>query len=195
MAVTFPGETAFPSSTLTPGTADDGPRLVTLDEAKQVAQQVPGQAVDVYETDLLRLTSAVIRHISRQYGAPLPGSRTFTVWQQGGTVILPLGVQVVSVNSGSVSLTGWEHDEDAGLLRGVYSYGQVSVTYMVPVLPDVREAALLVLRHAWNTRWGAIPTDFGAVRNDDPAVASTPSGYFVPNRAKELLAPYGTRVA
>lgn len=195
MAVTFPGEGTFPSSLLTPATADEGPRLVTLEEAKQVAPQVPGQSVAVYETDLLRLISAVTRHLNRQYGAPLPGAKTVTVWQHDGVVILPLGVQVVTVSTGTTPLTGWEHDEDSGLLRGARCYGQVSVSYLVPVLPDVREAALLVLRHAWNTRWGAIPTEFGAVRNDDPAVAGVPSGFFVPNRAKELLASYGTRVA
>ncbi|MCW2957130.1 MAG: hypothetical protein JWO69_1999 [Thermoleophilia bacterium] len=167
--------------------------IVTLDEAKRVAPQAPTQEAPDYEADLAGLVAAVSLHLQRAYGAPMPGTKTVKVWQQGGTVILPLGATVTAVTSGAIALTGWEHNAEAGLLHGVYSYGQVEVTYTVPVLPDVREAALLVIKHAWNSRTGALVTEYGAVT--DERYAANPSGYFVPNRAKELLAPYGTRVA
>lgn len=196
MTITYPGPLTVPGVTLTPGTTLGGStELVTLSEAQRVAPPAPGQSHGDYQADLAGLIKAVTTHLARQYGAPLPATKTVKLWQHSGTVILPLGATVTAVTSGAVTLSGWEHDTDAGLLRGIHCYGQVSVTYAVPVLPDVREAALLVIRHAWNTRWGAIPTEFGAVRNDDPAVPGVPSGFFVPNRAKELLAPYGTWVA
>jgi hypothetical protein len=200
VAVVYPGATTYPAATLTPGTVEDGvppvviptDSIVTLAEAKRVAPQAPGQSTAAYEADLTGIIAAVSRHLAVSYGAPMPGTRTLRTWQQGGVVILPLGAQVVSVGSGNVTLTGWEFDADSGLLHGVRSYGQAVVTYTVPALPDVREAVLLVIQHAWETRTGANPVPFQS-GIDETYTASR--GFFVPNRAKELLAPYGTRVA
>lgn len=181
-----------PNAGQRPGSFTVGVPLVTLDEAKRVAPQAPGQTAEDWEADLAGVVSAVCDHLSRHYGAPMPGPVTRVYRSSfGGPAILPLGVTVLSVQSGSVTATGWSHDPDSGLLHGLGWYDS-TVTYDVPVLPDVREAALYTIQHAWETRTGANPVPFQS-GIDETYTASR--GFFVPNRAKELLMPYGTRVA
>lgn len=181
-----------PNAGQRPGTFTVGPEVITLADAKRFAPQAPTQPLAEYEADLSGLVSAVTEHLRRQYGAPLPGTRTMTV-RTTGAVILPLGATVVSVNNGTTPLTAWDYDADAGLLYGLgWGYGTTTVTYTMPVLPDVREAVLLTVQHAWESRWGANPVPFQS-GIDESYTASR--GFFVPNRAKELLKPYGTWVA
>ncbi len=76
-------------------------------------------------------------------------------------------------------------------LDGLYMPGPVRVTYVAgraEVPPNVRTAALIILKHLWQTRLGG-PVQTATVEEQMPRVYGTqvPSGFAIPNRAIELL--------
>jgi hypothetical protein len=95
----------------------------------------------------------------------------------------------------------YELDTATGLVRavcgagfyGAYTagfYGTYTVTYTSgrDDLPAaIRLACLIIADHLWETQRGAAPV--GPLGTDD-TFATPGSGYAIPNRARELLAPY-----
>ncbi len=149
-------------------TANDGELSLMLDAAEDVVRSLIGQQFS---------------------GAQV----TERVVSTGGTVILAgRHVDDVVLNGGAV--TGFTVNRAAGLLYDVpYTAGPLTATYTsggggVPAA--VTLATLIIAGHLWETQRGTSPSalslqdpgaDFGA-----PAVA----GYAIPNRARDLLAPF-----
>ena len=100
----------------------------------------------------------------------------------------------------SYTLTDYVLDPDTGLVRMVSGYqfgGDVTVTYSAgrtTVPAAVSLAILIIAGHLWNTQRGVSPT---ALQDPEASAFQSPSGYALPNRALELLAPFnrGPRIA
>jgi hypothetical protein len=107
-----------------------------------------------------------------------------------GTVLLEGRVlAVTSVLLNGQPVTDYTLNAAAGLLYPSGSLYGATVTYTVgldPIPEAVREAAFLTVQHAADTQAGAVPVPYGGT--DQTFVLG--SGFFLPNRAKELLAPW-----
>jgi len=120
------------------------------------------------------------------------GSVTESVSVVGGTAILsrrPTGTVLVS----GVPIGG-AVNAAAGLVTGLGSYysGSLTVTYPVDsVQPaSVLLATLIIAAHLWETQRGTSPSALALQGDVDPSAFAGGSGFAIPNRARELLAPY-----
>lgn len=119
----------------------------------------------------------------------------------GGTAILSRRPVVGDVVLSDESLTGFTVDREAGLLRNVgytasvgwayWGTTQLTATYSTGggVAPAAVElATLIIVGHLWETQRGTSPSAL-TLQGED-AGPTFGAGYAIPNRAKDLLAPY-----
>lgn len=113
-----------------------------------------------------------------------------------GTVLLdqvpPSSVTVTDSAGGSV--TGYTVRPTARLLTGVTAEGYVTVTYAVAgqlVPASLKLATLIIAGHLWETQRGTSPSQLGLQQADD-TVFVPGRGFAIPDRARELLAPFVT---
>jgi hypothetical protein len=125
---------------------------------------------------------------------------TETVPVVGGTVILsrrPTGAVLVGG-----SPVGGTVNASAGLITGLgpsayggYTSPTLTVTYGAgtgDIPAGVRLATLIIAAHLWETQRGVSPSPLTLQGSDAGDFAVPGLGYAIPNRARELLAPYAT---
>ena len=145
-----------------------------------------------HDAELARFLGAAQEHVEALVGPVLQSSVTEDVRVVGSTVVLsecPV-VDVYSVTVAGSELTGWTLRPRAGLVTGVNASGTATVTYSTgrTSCPDgVATAALIIAEHLWRTQLGGSPS---ALPVDDMAGMPGGSGFAIPRRAMELLAPY-----
>jgi hypothetical protein len=175
--VSLPTLTDLRAQTNIASTADDGELQDTLDAAIDVVAGIVGPLdtpAVVTETHY-NVSSDVL--VLRRMPA---GSLTAVSYRYGAVTT-------------ALTLSDYELDAETGLVRlasGLRFYGTYTVSYTAgrDDLPAaIRLACLIVAEHLWETQRGAAPV--GPFAADDSF--STPGlGYAIPNRARELLAPY-----
>lgn len=208
---TTAGDTAFDV------TAKYDPQLVSLADAK--AHLNITRTTD--DDELQSVIDAATALLSNHPGFNIPvGLTTYTEWHDGGTGLLILQhypiVDVTSVTeySGTTAQPIADEPEDGGAFTGYgFRYnaengmlyrtssgyptgfaGRVKVVYvagMGAVPADVRQAALLLVEHMWDTQRGG--ASVGLPLDDDltaPDSTQFGVGFTLPNRVRELLEPY-----
>lgn len=99
-------------------------------------------------------------------------------------------VSATSVSSGAeVDVSGWDVDYESGFVRGA-SAGTFRVTYeagWVETPHELRLAVLLLGAHLWETRRGRASRPFTHGGMADAGAPAGFTGYFLPNRVKELM--------
>jgi hypothetical protein len=162
------------------------PALLTLDEAKAAV----GETGTGNDAVLQALIVTVSEHLQERYGDLLPGTYTRTVAVSAGTALVPRFVDTVLLTETGEAV---DHNRAAGLVTGLGYVSSVRLTYTVPLLATVKQAAAYVLQHAWESQQGAVPVPYQSGADE---TFTTSRGFFVPNRAKELLEPLrGTALA
>ncbi|MBB2909321.1 putative phiE125 gp8 family phage protein [Streptosporangium becharense] len=171
--------------------------LVTLAEAKAHLNIPPSRTAD--DEEIARFIGALTDPIERHTGIVLPVTVTDRCW--GGRRSLLLSRRPVqSITSvtlpggGTVPGSGYELDGDAGVLHrmaGGYTYrwerGRITIVYtagLAAVPAHVRQAALIILGHLWETQRGTMGT---ARATGDDEVWDPRFGHSIPRRALELL--------
>lgn len=184
--------------------------LVTLDDVKDYLNETNSDD-DAELTDvILRASTILLNHPLYRLAAAVT---SYTQdWTAGGEVILLDHLPVVAITSvteysggvgtvlaaepiSTASFTdyGYRLDQNAGILTrlsGGYPtcwYGNVRVVYTAgyaTVPDDVRQAALDLVAHLWETQRGTAASAF------DETVPLGVSGYLLPNRVGEALANY-----
>ena len=156
------------------------------------------QMVDAANEEVADIVGGFESTTVTEYVAPLPD----------GTVLLrhrPTGP--VTLNDGTI--TGFLVDADAGLLRGVvraprnpwaWAPGPLTATYTTgtgQVPASVRLAVCVIAGHLWETQRGGSSPNALALQSGPEEPIPAGLGFAIPNRARELLAPYvrGTQIA
>jgi hypothetical protein len=178
-----------------------GPGQHQLVDLPLIRSQVRGWKGDD-EWTLLMLASATEKieyHIGPVLPRPAVTERVHDPARRGQVVLgeAPV-IEVTSCLHGDVAVTGWELDQEAGTLSGRGLHG-AAVTY-VPgrdeVPAAVQQAVLYVLQQvADSDQQGARPEGYNgpSYGPDTNAFFSTSRGFYLPNRARELLQPYWRR--
>ena len=147
-------------------------------------------AVDIVEGIVGPLQVAAVTEIHRGISSSL------LVLRQAPVVAL----SSIASGYGSVftalTVSDYDLDADAGVVRAVNGgrfRGDFQVTYTVgrsDVPVAIREAILIIAAHLWETQRGVAPSALSLQGADVADTFSPGLGYAVPNRARELLAPY-----
>jgi uncharacterized phiE125 gp8 family phage protein len=171
--------------------------LVTLAEAKAHLNIEASRTAD--DEEISRFIGALTAPMERHVGAVLPVTVTDRCW--GGRRSLPLTRRPVqSVTSvtlpcgGTLPGSGYELDGEAGVLHRMsgdhlsrWERGRITIVYtagLAAVPAHVRQAALIILGHLWETQRGGM----GTVRTSRTDEVWDPRwGYSIPRRAMELL--------
>jgi ABC-type dipeptide/oligopeptide/nickel transport system ATPase component len=153
------------------------PALLTLDEAKAAV----GETGTANDATLQALILTVSEHLEERYGDLLPGTYATTVPVSGGVALVPRYVDNVLLTETGEPV---EHNRAAGLVTGLGHDFTVRLTYTVPLRATVKQAAAYVLQHAWESQQGAVPVPYQSGSDETFTISR---GFFVPNRAKELL--------
>ncbi len=159
-------------------TTDDGELSDMLDAAVDVVEGIIGPVTARTVTETHRDVRGDVLVLRR-----MPVAGLVSIGSRSGGSVSPLPVE------------DFELDADAGLLRRADGYGfagSYTVSYssgrpMVP--PAVKLAVLIVAAHLWETQRGNTPAGPVAAEVDAGFAAPT-AGYAIPNRAKDLLAPF-----
>lgn len=174
--------------------------ILTLDDARK-ALRLPAANTSNnadLEATYIPATTAVVEDVVGPQIA-LTGL-TYAADGGGAAILLPTAVAAVTgvIESGATLAPGdWFVDADAGLLyRGsstalsTWAPGieNVTVTYNVggTVPQNVVLAARIILAHLWSADQEGDRPDFG---NGSDEIVATPSGFAIPRRALQLLAP------
>jgi hypothetical protein len=164
--------------------------FATLAEVKAHAN-IPGSANDDELVTMLDAAEDIVRSLVGSFAA---GTVTERVTVSAGTVILsrsPSGRVTLTDGAGNV-VTGFTVSTAAGLLYDVPAHNGAVLTASYPVGGGVVPAAValataIIAAHLWETQRGPAP----AGPLSDPDVGpSFGAGFALPNRARELLAPY-----
>ena len=144
---------------------------------------------DALYSQLQGVLNATTAWVSAQVGAR--GSSTVcSVRPQGSCLILPVaGVSSVSVvDPNGAAVTPYDTDLAAGVvwLSSVVSPGAYAVTVALASSALVDEATLIIGKHLWESRRGNQGAAVSAFAQD---VVPVPTGFAIPRRAAELLAP------
>lgn len=159
--------------------------------------------------ELANVLDAAVAVVEGELCAPIePGEFTDT-FDPGTPVLVLSHAPVSSVTSitGSSSLTPLAVPADAivdlpsGIIRLTAPFtrwhGAITVTYTTgdTISPAVQLAVFIVAGHLWETQRGAASLPSPGM-DATPMMSSGDYGYAMPNRAKELLAPFvrGPRV-
>jgi len=154
-----------------------------------------GESSSVDEAELDDILDAATELVQSMVGSFDVATVTETVAVYGGTVLLsqaPTGAVAVVDYYGN-AVTGSTVNVTARLLYVPAVYGPVTVTYpagtgFVPA--GVRLATLIIAAHLWETQRGVSPSPL-SLQGADVGEFSVPGlGFAIPNRARELLAPY-----
>lgn len=151
-------------------------------------------AVSISDPHLQLLIDSATPPIEHHVGPVESRAVTRTV-TKSGKVILDGRVISASVTRNGVAFNGFTLNAAAGLIDGLAAGDVVTYTVGFAVIPPaIRLAALYIVQHAVESMAGSTPTPYGGGA-DESFVTSR--GFFIPNRAKELLAPWalGERVA
>jgi hypothetical protein len=157
---------------------DDDELAGRLDAAIALVEGIVGPIVPATVTETHR----------RQFGESLLLRRSPAL-DITGVIVRPYPGTVAEVPV----LADYELDPDGTvrLATGYRHAGDITITYTVgrqDVPADIHEAILVVAGHLWETQRGTAPSAL-ALQGED--VGPTPGlGYALPNRAKDLLAPY-----
>jgi hypothetical protein len=165
--------------------------FATLAEVKAHAN-IPGSANDDELVTMLDAAEDVVRSLVGSFAAVTVTERVVVT---AGTVILsraPSGAVTLTDRSGG-SVTGFTVSAAAGLLYDVPVAGGTALTASYPagggVVPaSVSLATAIIAAHLWETQRGTAPSPL-ALQGDD-AGPTFGAGFALPNRARELLAPY-----
>ena len=179
--MSLPTLTDLKAETNIPSTTDDDELQVKLDQAVAVVEGMIGPVDSpTLVTETHYNVSSDVLVLKRT-----PVASLVSVSSRYGAVTTPLTV------------TDYELDPELGLLRiasGARFWGTYTVSYTVGYddLPaDLSGAIVLIAAHLWETQRGTAPS---ALALQDPNgfgdVPSPGLGFAIPNRAKELLAPY-----
>lgn len=179
--------------------------LVTLAQAKKHLN-ITGSGDDA---EITAMVEAVTEPVETIVGSVLP--RPYAEVHDGGREAIPLAHRpVLSVTSvtlpggGTVAAAGWELAADAGVLTRVsggyaarWESGRIKISYVagVATVPaHVRLAALIIVKHMWETQRGGGERDrrFTGTGEQpwDPR-----RGYSLPRRALELLGDQNAGIA
>lgn len=128
--------------------------------------------------------------IAKRLGSLSPRVVTRRLYRSGPVSILPDRYIIGDVDGGSYYAGTLEWDSAT-------PYGWVDVTYTVgfdPLPADIKLGVMEMVRHLWSTQRGNATN--GGARADmlgvagEPTTAAGMAAYSLPNRVKELLAPY-----
>lgn len=161
--------------------------FVTVASVKEQANIPQDDAAHDFE--LMRYAKAAQEVVESIVGPVTASTVTETITQNGVVVLGAYPVAAVtSVTQDGVSVTGWSLSNGSGVLSGLplgtvtieYTAGRTTAPYAVQV------AGAIIAAHLWDTQRGNSPS---AMPMQDTFVP-TGSGFAVPNRAMELLAPF-----
>ena len=166
--------------------------ILSLAEAKQQLNIDPEDTGD--DEEIAGFIRSVTAICERHAGAILRATHVET--HSGGYAIALNHTPVLSVTSVLAAVTGvpdqdvadLDVDRAAGVVRrrdGCFIPGPVRVTYeagRASISPNIRQAALVLLQHMWETQRGTALPRFGAEETWDPRL-----GFSIPRRALELL--------
>ena len=143
---------------------------------------------DKYQSQLPAYIEAASEWVERTTGPFESGTQTHVADGGCGKILLPIRpASVTSVMVGEEAVTDYTVDLNAGIVYAAFADGRqnVTITYTVggPVPAPVKLAATMLACHLWEVASQKGP----ALDNEWTAV---PTGFAVPNRVKELLAPY-----
>ena len=166
--------------------------LVSLSDARAHLGITDTRDDEELRAVLLAAHDAVSAHLKRPVTR---AARTDTLTPRGACVVLPLpdvaAVTNVTDNGTAVPPTDYRVDSRTGVLTRSSGWkGPVTVTWTtLPVeAADVRQAVLEMCRHLWETQRG---TSRALPRSGD--ITTTGTGYALPNRVEQLLAPHRSR--
>jgi hypothetical protein len=162
---------------------------VTVSELKDFAN-ITSSSADA-ELDLMR--DAAQDAVEGLVGPVLWRNVTETVVALGGVAVLgyrPV-VSLTSVLHEGAAVT-YTTTGTAGILTGIRGYNgrDLTVTYVAgrtTVPAALRLATLIIAAHLWETQRGNSPSSALPLAEETAAFGM---GYGIPNRAKDLLAPY-----
>ena len=178
--------------------------LLTLDEARGAIRQPPADTSR--DGDLVNLYIPAVTAPVEDVVGPVVTQSFTRLFDGGSGSIILLGhtnVTVTALTEFGTSLAlnaDYLVDQPAGIVRRgtqiaprpfwpgrqtisiTWSAGICADTGSVP--PNIKLAARIILAHAWQADQQGFRPQFGA---PDTSLASTPSGYLIPNRAMELL--------
>lgn len=171
--------------------------LVTLAEAKAFLD-IPTQ-ITRDDAEISAFVSALTGPVEQHVGAVLPVA--YTERHDGGRPAINLDhIPVVSITSvtlpGSVALasTGYELDKPSGVVNRMigdytttWEYGRITIVYtagLASVPAHVKQAALIILGHLWETQRGSARAPVNSDDTYDPRWT-----FSIPRRALELLGP------
>jgi hypothetical protein len=140
-----------------------------------------------------RWIDAVTDLVEGYVGPVVPRTVTQTVTGYGTVLLEGRVVSVTSVLLNGTAVTDYTLNARAGLLYPAFGslHGAV-VTYTVgfdPIPAAIKQAAMYAVQHAAESVAGAVPMS-GQFGGDE--VFTLSRGFFLPNRAKELLERYRT---
>lgn len=146
------------------------------------------------DAELMEYLATAQSLIERRTGAFAPTSRTHTVRTNGSALLLShrpvVSVESVTDAAGvSVDTSGAAIDATAGIVHLSLTPGVYTVTYTAGLtdVPDaLKMAALITLRHLWNTKRG----NTRRAADDDTMQNGTGAGYALPWMAVEMCAPF-----
>lgn len=176
--------------------------VLSLQDAK-AATNIP-LATTTYDSELADMVASVQVNLERLIGGPII-TRTITehvVPSRGREVLILQQRPLVSITSIvdnysgiSIDVSDVDLDKPAGLVRRklllpFLVLGTTEVTYKAglgtTVPPAIALAARIIVQHLWETQRG--PSQFPGSGGDE--LATTLSGFAIPNRALEVLSPY-----
>lgn len=161
-------------------------------------------AVVTYDAELQVYCDAVVELVEDKVGAVDNRSASDIVGAAGGGMALLLPTtpvvsltSMVSIYDSSVyDVTSlYVEDPDSGVVRRktgvpIGGRGPWTITYVAgrgSVPPALNLAARIIVAHLWETQRGRAG---GRGPSANSELSVVPAGYAVPNRAKELLAPF-----
>ncbi len=157
--------------------------IITLAEAKAEV----GENGTARDAKIQRCIASATPLVEEHVGPVEPRAVTQTVTSPGTTILEGRVVSVTSVLLGGLPVTGFTVNTRAGLLTGAPIGSVITYTVGFSPIPDaIRQAVFYAVQHAYESEQGAVPVTYGAT--DETFTISR--GFFLPNRAKELLEPF-----
>lgn len=193
--------------------------IVSLSEVKE-ALDITSTSNDTELQGMIDAATAVLVNHPGYRVADVVGSTSYTEWVDGGSGTIVLRHYPVTGNPTVTEYTptaqviaaepldttssftgyGYQVDRTSGILTrtsgglGTCWRGRVKVVYTAgsTVVPaDVRQAALVLVDHLWQTQRGGVGTlPVGLDLTDETSAPAFGVGFTLPNRVRELLEPY-----
>jgi hypothetical protein len=158
--------------------------IVTLAEAKAEI----GENGTARDTKIQRWIDSATPLVESIVGPVVPRAVTQAVTHRGTVLLEGRVVSVTSVTLDGAPVTGYTLNAAAGLMTGAPVGSVILYTVGFSPIPEaIRQAVMYAVQHTYESDRGAVPVPYAAGTDETFTVSR---GFFLPNRARELLEPY-----